>query len=498
MTLAALGVDVYQLTTLIAHAAQGRLATASPDRTDFTDSTGAGESAGLAMSFFFRRLPRHRNYVVTAGLRSILGHCRDLRLDAEDLRMLDEHPVLAPALRSAPGQAVRAALARLDGFVGDIDALPEGTLAFAGPARRTNGEPVLIDGVQLTAYTPLIQVRTDLVTAKLIETPWLSWLNYMSMVASKAARVVGAAREDGVARSVLEFGQRRTHPQAAVEASYAAHLAGCDATSNLAATRRYGIPSVGTMDHFAIQAAEQIGIPVAQSEAAFFAAFCELFPHAATLLVDTYDTFRGITSAVQATAGRCRGVRLDSNVTPETVRKARALLTELGAAHVKIFVSDGLDELRVRELARAGADGFGIGENITCSPDAATGIGAVGKLVRNGYGKLTMKLARGSAKATLPGLLQAYRFADHDLLTLAEEPPPPGGQPLLQPVWRGREPVAALPPLAQTRASVQKQVAALPAQLRALEVATDPGPWPILISDRLLEIVVNLTAAATA
>lgn len=487
MSLSALGVDVYQLTTLIAHAAQGRLGTASGD-----------PGSALAMNFFFRRLPRQRNYVVTAGLRSILAHCRELRFDAEDLRMLDEHPVLAPALQTPAGQAVRAALLQLDGFVGEIDALPEGTLAFAGPARRPGGEPVVIDGVPLVAYTPLIQVRTDLVTAKLIETPWLSRLNYLSMVASKAARVVSAACEDGVARTVLEFGQRRTHPQAAVDASYAAYLGGCDATSNLAATRRYGIPSIGTMDHFAVQAAEQLGVPVQRSEAGFFAAFCELFPHAATLLVDTYDTFRGIESAVQATAGRLSGVRLDSNVTPEAVRRARALLNELGAAHVKIFVSDALDELRVRELAAAGAAGFGVGENITCSPDAATGIGAVGKLVLNGYGKLTMKLARGSGKATLPGLLQAYRFADHDLLTLQEEPPPPGGQPLLVPVWRGREQVAELPPLAQTRAGVQKQVAALPPQLRALSVASDPGPWPIVVSDRLLETVVHLTAAATA
>src|SRR6185369_6962234 len=101
---------------------------------------------------------------------------------------------------------------------------------------------------------------------------------------------------------------------------------------------------------------------------------------------------------------------------------------ELGAKSARIIVSDGLDELRVAQLSEA--DGFGVGENITCSPDAAVGIGAVAKLTVNGYGKRTMKLARGTGKATLPGRVQVYRFADHDLVALADEPAPTGGRPL--------------------------------------------------------------------
>lgn len=484
MSLATLGVDVYQLTTLIAHAADGRLA-----------------QPPLGMSFFFRRLPKNRNFVVTTGIASIVEFCRDLRFCAADFETLDQHPLLGPALRTVPGQQVRAALQRLDGFVGDIDALPEGTLAFAGPARRLDGSPVAFAGVPLVAYTPLLQATTDLVTAKLIETPWLSRLNYLSMVASKAARVVQAARCDGIERTVLEFGQRRTHPQAAVDAAYAAYLAGCSATSNLAATQRHGIPSVGTMDHFAIQAVEQLGIPVTDTEGQFFSRFCDLFPEAATLLVDTYDTWRGIETAVRATGGRCTGIRIDSGVTVDSVRRAKALLAELGAPHVKVLVSDGLDEYRVRELARAGADGFGVGENITCSPDAATGVGAVGKLVLNGYGKLTMKLAKGSGKATLPGMLQAYRFADHDVLTFADEAPLAGGQPLLQPLWRGHAPCAGLTSLATRRAEVQRQIAALPSHLSALECPPADAPtgaaaWPLLLSDRLFETIQQLIATA--
>lgn len=491
MTLSALGVDVYQLTTLIAHAADGRSL--------FGDEEAGGR---LGMSFFFRRLPRNRSYVVACGMRSLLQHCRELRFSPEELATMDQHPLLGPALLTEPGRRVRRALASLDGFVGDIDALPEGTLAFAGPARRLDGSEVQIEGVPLQAYTPLLQVRTGLVCAKLIETPWLSRLNYFSMVASKAARIVAASRADGIERSVLEFGQRRTHPQAALDASYAAYIAGCHSTSNLAATHAYGIPSVGTMDHFAVQACERLVTPVHESEAHFFARFCALFPGAATLLVDTYDTWGGIGRAVRATGRRLTGVRIDSNVTPEVVQRAKRLLAELGAGHARVVVSDGLDEYRVAELAAAGADGFGVGENITCSPDAATGVGAVGKLVLNGHGKLTMKLAKGSGKATLPGLLQCYRFPGHDLLTLADEPAPLGGWPLLQPLWRGRRPVLDAPSPLEVRTGVRAQIDALPAHLSRITPPqaprSDGEPWPILISDRLYQTVQTLVSAAAA
>src|SRR5439155_22547532 len=106
------------------------------------------------------------------------------------------------------------------------------------------------------------------------------------------------------------------------------------------------------------------------------------------------------------------------------------------------------------------ADGFGVGENITCSPDAATGVGAVGKLVLNGYGQPTMKISRGSGKATLPGPLQTWRFSDHDLIGFSDEAAPSGGRPLPERVWRGRAP-ARLPPLAVSRADVLPQIQAL-------------------------------------
>jgi nicotinate phosphoribosyltransferase len=471
MSLATLGVDAYQITTLIAQANAGRL----PQR--------------LAMAFFFRKLPRQRNYVLFCGLRSMLEHAAQLALDDDELATLRAHPIIGPALGARP--EVAAALRALDGFEGEIDALPEGTLAFAGPGVRTDGRPLLAGDVPIQLYTPLLQVRTDMLRAKLIETPWLGRINHLSMVASKAARVADAA----AGKPVLEFGARRTHPAAAVDAAYAAHLAGCSGTSNLAAQHRWGIPAFGTMDHFFIQAAERPGVSVSESERAAFALFARTFPGNAALLVDTYDTERGIRNAVAATDGKLSGIRLDCNVTVENVRRARAILDEMGAPQARILVSDALDEYRVRELAPV-ADAFGVGENITCSPDAAAGVGAVAKVIVNGYGKVTMKVSRGSGKATLPGALQVYRFDDHDLIALAGEPPPLGGRALLQPVWRGRAPVGESPTLDQSRAWARQQIEALPPHLRALEPATPP--WKLVASDGLAAQIDELVAEARA
>jgi nicotinate phosphoribosyltransferase len=213
------------------------------------------------------------------------------------------------------------------------------------------------------------------------------------------------------------------------------------------------------------------------------------------MLVDTYDTERGIRHAVEATGGKLAAIRIDSNVSLASIARARALLIELGAPHVKIYVSDGLDENAVHDLADV-ADGFGVGENITCSPDAACGIGAVAKLVVNGYGKITMKLSKGSGKATLPGEIQAYRFADHDLVALADEPAPSGGRPLLEPAWRGRAPVAELPRVEDTRAYVRAQIDALPDDAKTL--APSPPQRVLVASDALATLVTRLAEEAGA
>lgn len=465
MSLPTLGIDAYQLTTLIAHADAGRL------------------GHQVCMSFFFRRMPQHRNFVVFAGLRQLMDHAAQISVEENELIALDKHPVIGKALRMRG--ALKTALQKMKGFVGDIDACAEGTLLYAGGAQSSAGKPIDIVGAPLHVYIPMMQVRTDMVRAKFIETPWLGYINYMSMVASKAARVVIAA--DG--KPVLEFGSRRTHPQAALDAAYAAYLAGVDGSSNIAAYRKYGVPAVGTMDHFAVQASERLDKSPMDTETEFFTAFAKVFPEAAVLLVDTYETERGIRSAVTATQGRLTGIRLDSSVSVEAVQRARAMLVKMNAANAKIYCSDGLDEFRVRELQKY-ADGFGVGENITTSPDSATGVGAVSKITINGYGKVTMKLAKGSGKATLPGELQVYRFPKFDYVCLSHEIPPTAGKPLLLPVWRGAKPVGTLPTLEESRAFVRDQIMQLPATTKGLEPAEQPRT--LVASDALVDEVRRL------
>lgn len=476
MTIATLGIDAYQITTLLTHDAEGRL------------------GQDVSMAFFFRRMPRNRMFVLFAGLRRILEHARAMKLSASEIDALLEHPSIGPVLARRP--AVLEALRSLDGFRGEIDAMPEGTPAFAGPASRTDGSALIVAGRPLVLYTPMLQVRTDMVRAKLIETPWLGFVNHMSMVASKAARVVLAAR----GKSVMEFGQRRTHPDAALDATYAAWVAGVAATSNLAAWAKWRIPATGTMDHFAVQASERPGVSRAETERGFFEAYARTFQGTpVTMLVDTYDTERGIANAVAAARAAgvpLFGIRIDSDVTPSSIGRARAQLAALGSPETRIYVSDGLDEARVAELADV-ADGFGVGENVVCSPDAAVGVGAVAKLVENGYGATTMKVAKGSGKATLPGVLQVHRFADHDLVALASEPAPgSGARPLLAPVWRGAAPVAGLPSPNEGRARAQEEIAALPVELRNVDPAATPVARKLVASDPLVREIERLVAEA--
>lgn len=395
MNTESLMVDLYQIATLFAHQK------IDPARMNHR----------VQMSFFSRKVPNNRNYIMFVGLRSILEHMKqfDHATIGQMVWALSKHPMIGPVLAK---HADIFANLRFDDF--NLMSMREGTLAFAAPGFREDGSPFTINGNHISVYEPYMQVETNFILSKLIETPWLSYINYESMVASKAARVVSAAK----GKSVLEFGQRRTHPRAAIDAAYAAYVAGCSATSNVAAFVKYGIPAVGTMDHFAIMASEQGNKD--EAEQSFFDGFAQVFPNDATLLIDTYNSEQGIKNAITATNGKLKAIRIDSNVSVATIRSARDILDSNNCKHVKIFVSDGLNEKKVQELADY-ADGFGVGENITCSPDSATGVGAVGKLIINGYGKKTIKISQGSGKMTLPGPVQVFRTKERDMVGLLGE-----------------------------------------------------------------------------
>ncbi len=458
MSTEALMVDLYQIATLFAHKE------ADPERMKHR----------VQMSFFSRRVPTNRNYIMFAGLRSIVEHMKqfDHGTIAEMLWTLSQHPMFSSILAQQAD-----IFAGLDFNDYKLTAMKEGTLVFAGAGTRTDGSPFEINGKPVNVYEPYMQVETSFLLSKLIETPWLSYINYMSMVASKAARVVSVAQN----KPVLEFGQRRTHPLAAIDAAYAAYIAGCSATSNVAAFAKYRIPAIGTMDHFAVMASEKEGEDKSLSELKFFEAFTRVFPDSATLLVDTYNTGFGIKNA--ATLGdRLRGIRIDSNVSVQSVRAARELLNNNGCPNAKIFVSDGLNEQKVQELAPY-VDGFGVGENITCSPDSATGVGAVGKLTVNGYGKDTIKVSLCGGKMTLPGPVQVWRQKDFDLIALLDEKA--DGEPLLSAVDKNH-----LPSIEDSRNFAKSQMSWLPEEFK--NVNGNFYSRRIVVSDKFAELTTKL------
>ena len=432
--------DLYQLTSLVPHWDAQRAHT------------------DVWMSFFSRRLPRDlsgqtaRHFLVWAGLQRCLKWLSEAHFDEARIETLCAHPMLGPALKARP-ELVEAL--REWRFQGEIWAPAEGELLWANQAVDEGGARVDVKGVKPSAMPPYLQIRTSLLGAKLIETPLLSIINHMTMVATKAAQLCMDAGD----RPILEFGSRRTHIHAAVDASVASYIGGVAGTSNVEAHHRDGVPVLGTMDHFAVQSWEREGVAVAESERAFFRSFVEAYPQNASLLVDTYDMFgaetgiRNAARAAQEAGVSLRAIRIDSALSHETLTRARALLDELGEPQAQIIASGGVDSPLIHELRQSPVDSYGVGERLVTSADAPVGVGAVGKLSWID-GKTSMKRALGSGKATLPGPIQALRGPDRDRLTLVESSLSGDSwdflwptvdihaeeSPLIDQVWAGRKP----------------------------------------------------------
>lgn len=398
---------------------------------------------------WFRELPKKRNFLLLAGLAPALGYLQHLRFTEEQVRSLAQLPALASL-----GEDFFASLVSFR-FACDVWAMREGTVVFAG-------EPVL-------------RVEAPIEQAQLVETYLLSVIGFSTMVASKAARVRLAA---GSAR-VVDFGSRRAHgPLAACWAARSAYLAGLDATSNVWAALRLGIPESGTMAHsFVLAFADEM-------EA--FHAFARTFPGRTFLLVDTFDALQAVERAAADSQLRFLGVRLDSGDLASLARACRALLDRHGRRDVKIVVSGDLDEVRVAALRTSGApiDAFGVGTRMVTSEDAPY-LQAVYKLVAveepSGQRRTVAKASAG--KKTLPGAKQVFRESDpegrfrRDLVVGEGQAPPQGFyEPLLEPVMRQGRLIAPLPALSQVRDYACQQLARLPDELKSLAVSR---PYPV-------------------
>jgi nicotinate phosphoribosyltransferase len=387
---------------------------------------------------FIRRLPHNRHFVIAAGLAQAVEYLTNLRFSGAEIDYLRGLPQLA----KAPGEFWE--LLREFRFTGDVWAVPEGTPLFAG-------EPVLT-------------LRAPLVEAQIPETFLLSTISFQTMIASKAARVVEAAR----GRTVIEFGTRRAHsPEAGTLAARAAYIGGCAGTSNVEAGFRFGIPVYGTAAHSFIQAFDE--------EAEAFRQLQQLLGAATVYLVDTYDPEAGIRSAA-ALGQPLWGVRLDSGNLAELSRRARQLLDEAGLREAKIMVSGDLNEYKILEMIAGGLpiDALGVGTDLATSADAPN-LAAVYKLVeREAGGKKIFTAKISEDKQTLPGAKQIFRFKDHDVVGYVTECPtcdqegaaPP--VPLLRPAMIGGMPLGSLPDAHEARRVAQEWLAKLPAVVRSL------------------------------
>ena len=334
---------------------------------------------------FCRDVPDKGGFAICAGLDQLIDYILDLHFDGEDIEYLRSRNLFSEEF---------LAYLRDFRFTGDIWAIPEGTPIFP--------------------QEPVVTVRAPAIQAQLIETFTLLAINHQSLIATKANRIVRAAQ----GRTVLEFGSRRAQgTDGAITGARAAYIGGCAGTACTISDQLYGVPAGGTMAHAWVQ------MFASQYEA--FETYCKLYPHNATLLVDTYNTLKsGIPDAIRAFDAVLKplgikqcGIRLDSGDIAYLTQKARKMLDDAGWTECKISASNSLDEYIIRDLLIQGAqiDLFGVGERmITASSQPV--FGGVYKLVavedEAGTVIPKIKVSENVDKITNPHFKKVYRIFD--------------------------------------------------------------------------------------
>lgn len=343
---------------------------------------------------FFRKVPDHGGFAITAGLEQLIEYIRDLRFDDSDVEFLRSKGIFSEEF-----------LGYLRGFrfTGDVYAVPEGTPVFPGE--------------------PIVTIRASAIQAQMLETFALLTLNHQSLIATKASRIVRAAE----GRTVMEFGSRRAQgADAAVMGARAAYIAGCGGTACAVSDKWFGVPASGTMAHSWVM--------MFDDEYEAFRAYCETYPHNAALLVDTYDTLKsGVPNAIRAFKDVLvpKGItdfsiRLDSGDLAFLTREARRMLDEAGLTGCRIVVSNSLDEWIIRDLLDQGAciDAFGVGDKLITAHSEPV-FGGVYKLVavENDDGEIVpkIKISENVGKITTPHFKKVYRLYDDKGMAIADQ-----------------------------------------------------------------------------
>ena len=432
----ALLTDLYQLTMIQAYLDSGQTDTA-------------------VFEFFVRKLPPQRSFLMAAGLDQALDFLENLRFSTDELNWLEKTGHFNARLVDY--------LANFR-FRGEVHAMPEGTLFFRNE--------------------PILRVTAPLPEAQLVETRLINILQFQTLIASKAARMVLLAPD----KLLVDFGLRRAHgADAGLMAARASYIAGFAGTATLLAEKAFGIPTYGTMAHSFIQSFDD--------ETAAFEAFARARPQNLTLLIDTYDT-EAAARKVVALAPRLkelgiavRAVRIDSGDLAALAKKVRNILDAGGLRDTGIFASGGIDEDILATFAREKApiDGVGIGTSLVTSSDAPA-FDCAYKLQE--YAGLPRR-KRSTGKATWPGRKQVWRRYDKNGRMMADILSAEGdiheGQPLIHSVMASGRRIGPQPTLHDIRAHARHELERLPTELRAIGPLV---PYPVEIAASLEQLAV--------
>ena len=432
----ALFVDYYQLTM---------------GQADFNVQNDTSSISNGTASYYVREVPQGQ-YLIAAGLEQVIHYILNLRFTDTALDWLAQRGDLSPDY-----------LATLKDFrfEGSVFAVPEGTLVFPNE--------------------PIINVTGRSRDVQLFETYLLCVMNFQTLIATKASRIVESAR----GRPVFDFGARRAHGRdAGILAARASFIGGASGTSLVLAGHYFDIPYVGTMAHKFISERP--------TELEAFRDYATTFPNNTTLLIDTYDTLQGARNAcivakeMEAHGARLRAVRLDSGDLLTLSKEVRCILDAEGLGYVQIIASHELDEFQIDVLLKNGApiNSFGVGTRLATGANcnsltgegSTSALGGVYKLVESGGKPVGKRSLDEPSKATIPGKKQIYRVADvdgnyvRDCVTLWDEPVSEG-QPLLIPIIQDGGLVYDFPDLHDIQTQTAAELKRLPDSHKSLTEA---------------------------
>ncbi len=350
--------------------------------------SGAGNKESV-FHMTFRENPFQGGFTIMCGLEYLIDYLKNLKFDRSDLDYLD-------TLKGYDSKNLfdHEFLHYLESmkFECDIDAVPEGTVIFP--------------------HEPILRVRGSVIQCQIVESAILNMINFQSLIATKAARICIAAKDD----PVLEFGLRRAQGfDGALAASRAAYIGGCAGTSNVLAGKMFGIPVKGTHAHSWVMTFD--------SEQEAFQAYALAMPNNCVMLVDTYNSLEGVKHAIETgkqlrqNGSNLYGIRLDSGDLAYLSKQARKILDDAGFENTKIFASNDLDEDIIASLKEQGAEitVWGVGTKLVTA-DKYPALGGVYKLsaIRNPGAdwEYKLKLSEQAVKISTPGILQVRRFRE--------------------------------------------------------------------------------------